>query len=115
MEVVRFEDIEVDRCTGCAGLWFDAHERERLKQRKGSEIIDSGDEKTGKQLNEIDAINCPRCTTRMVRMVDAKQHHIWFEACSVCGGTFFDAGEFRDYKSWTLMDLLRSTFAKARR
>jgi Zn-finger nucleic acid-binding protein len=32
MEVVRFEDIEVDRCVRCGGLWFDALEHEELKQ-----------------------------------------------------------------------------------
>jgi uncharacterized protein len=115
MAIVRFEEIEVDRCTACGGLWFDAHERERLKGRRGSEAIDSGDEDVGRKQNEIDAINCPRCTTRLVRMVDADQTHIWFEACSVCGGAYFDAGEFRDYKSWTPLDLFRSLFSRARR
>jgi transposase-like protein len=34
---------------------------------------------------------------RMIRIVDVDQPHIWFEHCTVCGGSFFDAGEFRDF------------------
>jgi Zn-finger nucleic acid-binding protein len=42
MEVVRFEDIEVDRCVRCGGLWFDVLEDEELRGRAGSEAIDTG-------------------------------------------------------------------------
>lgn len=42
MEPVRFEDIEVDRCVRCGGLWFDRQEREALNARAGSEVLDSG-------------------------------------------------------------------------
>jgi 4a-hydroxytetrahydrobiopterin dehydratase len=31
-------------------------------------------------------------------MVDAKQPHLWYEACTECYGIFFDAGEFKDFK-----------------
>ncbi len=114
MAVVRFDEIEIDRCTGCGGLWFDAHERERLKRRKGSAAVDTGDAATGRRNNELGAIDCPRCTTRMVRMVDVDQPHIWFERCSVCGGSYFDAGEFRDDVEVTLVDVFRRLFARPR-
>ena len=39
---------------------------------------------------------CPKCSTQMIRMVDLDQTHIWFEHCTVCGGNYLDAGEFRD-------------------
>jgi Zn-finger nucleic acid-binding protein len=42
MEVVVFEDIEVDRCVRCGGLWFDALENEELSERAGSEALDAG-------------------------------------------------------------------------
>jgi Zn-finger nucleic acid-binding protein len=51
----------------------------------------------------------------MVRMVDAAQHHIWYESCTGCGGVFFDAGEFRDFKFHTIMDLVRRFRAKPRK
>lgn len=114
METVLFEGIEVDRCAGCKGLFFDLMEAERLRDKPGSEAIDVGDAEVGKAQNENDRIRCPRDTTWMIRVVDPKQPHLWLETCSVCHGTFFDAGEFRDWKHETLLDVVRGWFAKKR-
>jgi Zn-finger nucleic acid-binding protein len=114
MEKVVFAEIEVDRCTGCRGLFFDSREAERLKKTSGSEAIDVGDAEVGKKYNETDRIRCPRDTTPMVRVVDPKQSHIWTETCPVCFGSFFDAGEFRDFKQETFGDVLKSWFTRER-
>ncbi|MDC3952590.1 zf-TFIIB domain-containing protein [Polyangium jinanense] len=114
MEIVVFEDIEVDRCTACKGLWFDSRENERLKSMRGSEIIDSGDPKTGRKNNTIPYVRCPRDGNPLIRMVDPAQPHLWYETCSTCGGAYFDAGEFRDYKNLTVLDFIKDLFAKPR-
>lgn len=114
MEAVEFDEIEVDRCTDCGGLWFDILERETLKERAGSGAIDTGDAERGKAHNAIGKIDCPNGHTRMVRMVDHEQPHIWYEQCSTCGGAYFDAGEFKDYRTVTPADLIRRWRAKAR-
>lgn len=36
-ETISFNDIEVDRCTGCKGLWFDVLKKDDLLKIKGSE------------------------------------------------------------------------------
>ena len=115
MEAITFQSIEVDRCTGCKGLWFDMKEEQRLKELRGSEQLDSGDPEIGRRYNQVGNIACPRCTAKMLRMVDPKQSHIWFESCPVCYGVFFDAGEFTDWKQQTLLDFFRDLFAKERR
>ena len=89
-------------------------ENERLKSKRGSEIIDSGDPKTGRKNNTIPYVRCPRDGNPMVRMVDPAQPHLWYETCSTCGGAYFDAGEFRDYKNLTVLDFIRDLFAKPR-
>lgn len=114
MEIVRFESIEVDRCTQCKGLFFDSMEAERLRKMRGSESIDVGAASVGKAQNTNDRIRCPRDTTPMLRIVDPAQPHLWLETCPVCNGMFFDAGEFRDWKHETLADLVRGFFAKER-
>jgi hypothetical protein len=43
----------------------------------------------------------------MTQHVDPKQRHIWYETCVECGGSFFDAGEFRDLSSLTISDLFK--------
>ena len=115
MEAVVHENIEVDRCTLCRGLWFDLLEHEALKGLADSECIDSGDPRVGKLFNVDDRIRCPRCASTMVRMVDVGQPHIWYESCSSCHGVFFDAGEFKDYKRETVADLFRALRARERR
>ena len=114
MVAVKFRSIEVDRCTGCQGLFFDQFEKEKLLALKGADAIDTGDVELGRALNPVDRINCPRCETRMIRTVDIGQPHIWFERCQDCGGSFFDAGEFKDLKHHTILDIFRDFAAKKR-
>ena len=110
MELVTFESVTVDRCTGCKGIWFDANEQRQLKEMKGSEVIDTGDVSTGKKMDKITNIKCPRCHGPMIRMVDVDQNHIDYEACTTCYGIFLDAGEFKDLKDYTMSEYLRGMF-----
>lgn len=115
MEPVVYEEIEVDRCTLCKGLWFDLMEHQRLKAVRGAESIDVGDPDVGALFNRDDRISCPRCAGPMIRMVDAEQPHIWYESCGACHGVFFDAGEFRDFKHHGPRDFFRRLVARERR
>jgi len=112
---VDFHGVEAHRCVDCQGLFFGALEKEQLQKMRGAEVIDTGDENLGREFNKVDQINCPRCESRMIRMVDGKQLHIWFEQCTVCGGSFFDAGEFRDLKHHTIGGFFRDLVVGERR
>ncbi|MEJ2088207.1 MAG: zf-TFIIB domain-containing protein [Gammaproteobacteria bacterium] len=106
-ESLRFETIDIDRCTGCGGIWLDATEKERLQELDGAGAIDTGNARLGRKYNRIQDAHCPRCDRAMQRMVDNTQFHIEFESCPTCGGTFFDAGEFRDLTDVTIAERLR--------
>src|SRR3954453_21105068 len=67
MEQVTFDSVTVDRCTGCKGIWFEANEQKWLKEKKGSEAIDSGDAAVWKKMDKITNILCPRCHGPMIR------------------------------------------------
>ena len=105
MERVQFEEVEVDRCVRCGGLWFDALEHEGLQGRAGSEAIDSGPRWQSSMHNVQGKVFCPTDGTLMIRMVNAAQPHMWVESCPVCHGSFFDAGEFTDFKEHTIGEL----------
>ena len=107
MEQIKYEGTEIDRCTICNGIWFDAGEIEQLRNKQAAASIDTGDFKTGKQSNSIDRYSCPRCSSEMIKIVDSKQRHIWYETCSSCNGSFFDAGEFRDLSELTISDFFK--------
>jgi uncharacterized protein len=108
MEKVRVRIYQIDRCTGCKGLWFDALELERLRGIKGAAAIDIGDPAVGKQQDAMEHVLCPICRTQMLRMVDAKQPKISFESCPTCYGVYLDAGEFKETEEESLLDFLRA-------
>jgi Zn-finger nucleic acid-binding protein len=94
MESVRFGEIEVDRCTACHGIWFDMLEDDRLRTIGDAAAVDVGDP-GGSSRDQQHRIDCPRCHTRLISMVDVEQPDIHFESCKFCYGRFLDAGEFR--------------------
>jgi len=114
MKKETYYDIEIDRCSNCRGFWFDEFEKSDLLQKEGIATIDDGDAETGKLYNRVDRIKCPRCDAPMIRLSDPKQPHIWFEECAVCGGSFFDAGEFKDLAEETIGDFFKALFRKER-
>ena len=102
--------VTIDQCTECKGFWFDTGEAEKLKDTFRTDFLDSGDPDVGKQMNEKRDINCPRCEKPLRLRTDPKQKHIQLETCDE-HGVFMDAGEFRDYKNETLMDVFRGVVA----
>lgn len=104
MEVIDFNGVEIDRCTTCFGLFFDHMEKEGLKNLRGSESIDIGDEFVGAKYNEILDVPCPKCKTKMNHVYETDPFEIKFESCPNCKGAFFDAGEFRDYMDDEIFD-----------
>ena len=96
-EPIVFNDVVVDRCINCKGLFFDHLERETLKKMEGAQLIDDGDEYVGARYNEILDVPCPKCKTKMEAVIHNEPFEIKFEHCPSCKGNFFDAGEFRDY------------------
>ena len=113
MEIVRYQDIEIDRCTNCKGIWFDMLEHEDLKKISGSESIDSGSAELGKKQDKQGGIICPACDVPLINMVVSAQPHISYEACTVCYGVYFDAGEFTDFREETFAESWKSIFGKS--
>ena len=103
----KHQEVEIDRCTSCKGLWFDAFEHEELKALPGSEAIDAAPATAAARKGQGSGL-CPRCSVRMIDMVVASQPHIAYESCKVCHGVYFDAGEFRDFKEETFNETLRA-------
>ncbi len=108
MEKVKFNEVEVDRCVNCQGIWFDGLEHRKLKSMPGAEAVDTGAAEVGKAFNTMESVKCPVCGIVMDTVEDTWQRHIQYEVCSKGHGAFFDAGEFRDFKTETLWDFFRN-------
>lgn len=110
MEKIDYEGVVIDRCGNCRGIWFDMLEHEDLKAISGSEVIDTGSPEQGRANDDKRRIQCPVCDQPMISMVVAAQPHIAYEACTVCYGIYFDAGEFRDFREETFAEAWKSIF-----
>ena len=107
MAPVRVENTLVDRCTGCEGLWFDALEDRDVSTESGVDTLDPEGAAPAPGRDTQKRVDCPRCHTPMIRMLDRQTREIWYENCPICYGKFFDAGEFRAVQPQTLMDAFR--------
>ncbi|HIG43212.1 MAG: zf-TFIIB domain-containing protein [bacterium] len=94
-DAVRIKNVECLRCSTCFGLWLDQTDKQEL-------------------MSAMRKIDCPRCHDAMIQMVDKDQFHIQYEACTTCYGIFFDAGEFRDLKDYTIAERLQKLRATIR-
>jgi PAT family beta-lactamase induction signal transducer AmpG len=107
MEQIVIDGTEIDRCSSCRGLWFDAGELSHFRNKEAAAVLDIGDVATGKKQNKIENYRCPRCAGPMNRLVDPEQTHIWFERCGSCHGSFFDAGELTDLATVSVSDFFK--------
>jgi Zn-finger nucleic acid-binding protein len=106
-ETFLFEGLELDRCSGCQGIWFDADEQQRLMESERAASVDTGSPRTGRKYNAVEGVRCPVCDVPMNRVTDSEQTHIEYETCSGCGGSFFDAGEIADLAHLSFGERLR--------
>lgn len=106
METVDHAGVEIDRCQSCRGIWFDVGESESLRSRDAASAIDTGDPLVGKDSNRINRYRCPRCDGGMMRVVDPRRKDVWYEECTACRGSFFDAGEFSDLNRDTVSEII---------
>jgi Zn-finger nucleic acid-binding protein len=115
MEPISHSGITVDRCTRCLGIWFDGVEHRDLKKAKGSESIDTGSAKLGREHDHMTDVNCPKCGVLMETLADTYQAHIHYEVCPQAHGVYFDAGEFRDFVKEDLGDFFKGLLATRRK
>lgn len=118
MERLDAKGVELDRCFKCGGIWLDQGELDSLMNSKGGVKdaiagLDSGpaSEPSSKR-HVVSGVKCPRDTSGLITMVDLKQTHIQYEACTVCGGMFMDCGELKDLSQLTIRERLSGIFGK---
>jgi Zn-finger nucleic acid-binding protein len=106
---VRVEDVAVDQCDRCGGLWFDAHELERvLRRRDVARILGRARAEAQAAHDDDRRGHCPRCggDGYLVRVAGPKAtFHV--DTCAVCGGKWLDGGEIDVLARTTLGDRVR--------
>lgn len=90
---VKIEQLEVDHCDDCGGLWLDQSELARLLELKAAQVrtLRRGPARTG--ANSLRG-KCPRCGTGLLRVASASNRQVTVDKCADCGGVWLDGGEF---------------------
>ncbi len=106
LKAKRIEDVEVDQCVKCSGIWFDFDELEQVLDKAVQEEL-----KNKVENNEGDddkRAACPKCggAGKMINLVNPA-HNIHIDKCTVCYGQWLDGGEYEKMKSKSIFDIFR--------
>jgi len=94
--IIERNQIELDHCLSCHGLWFDAEELELL-------FSSLEEDEMARSLQQLMALprrtiherplKCPRCRHRMDKVVVDSEETILLDRCRRGDGLWFDGGE----------------------
>ena len=87
------EDVAVDRCSVCDGIWFDAHELTQLLAEDARQVAALRRGSIHEQADEIKG-RCPREDSDLLRVFSAIDKTVVLDACPECRGIWLDGGEF---------------------
>ena len=92
MVVLEFEQVEIDYCTSCGGLWLDSGELELLLESKKEELKNLFREDSN---NTEKHYKCPICNKRMLKVYAGDKQEILIDKCRNSHGFWFDKGELK--------------------
>lgn len=93
LQATVIRGVEVDRCTKCRGVWFDARELPHLLDQKPADLRPI---RGGKFVEDVNcrSANCPRDGNELTRVCSAVNDQVILDSCSQCRGIWCDGGEF---------------------
>ena len=118
MIVLELNEVEIDYCLNCKGIWLDAGELELLlgTNSKTEEFLSSFTLDTQTKEKKL---KCPVCTKKMEKILTVGNKKVRFDKCKANHGVWFDADELEDIlKMATLgndnrvLQLFRDMFGK---
>ena len=96
MITLELEDVEIDYCTDCGGIWLDSGELEQLLNEpdKAQRLLDSF--RIDSESSER-ARKCPICDKKMQKIiVGSSKPVLLIDKCRKGDGLWFDKGELQD-------------------
>ena len=114
--ILELNNVEIDHCTKCDGLWLDGGELEVLLENSfhGSELLASF--QVDPRASEK-KFKCPICGKKMEKVLCGKDENILIDRCKNHHGLWFDKGELEDLiesggldKDDRILDLIKEMF-----
>jgi Zn-finger nucleic acid-binding protein len=94
MLILELDEIEIDFCTGCDGIWLDTGELELLfdTEAERNNLVDSLHEYPDHPEKQY---RCPICSKKMVKVYVGDEKEIIIDKCKKDHGLWFDKGELK--------------------
>jgi Zn-finger nucleic acid-binding protein len=96
MFILEFEQVEVDYCHRCGGVWLDSGELEMMGRMAGAlqcELLDALAQ--GRGASEESNRRCPICRATLAEVRTETDPPIAVDRCGEGHGLWFDRGELR--------------------
>jgi len=112
--VLELDEIEIDFCTACGGIWLDAGELDLLiEDEKEREILLSSFQKDVEHTEK--PYRCPICRKKMNKVYVGENKDVLIDKCPDNDGLWFDKGELKDViqlasKDNKIVELLNDLF-----
>ena len=89
----KIDEVAVDRCSACDGIWFDAQELIQLLAEDAKQVASL---RRGSGHEGLDGIRgvCPHDAGELLRVYSAVDKSVIIDACPDCRGIWLDGGEF---------------------
>jgi len=116
MVVLELDQVEIDYCTNCSGIWLDSGELELLFE---NEIEWDALFKTfvEDKSNPEKKYRCPICGKKMLKVFAGENKEVLIDKCSNNDGLWFDKGELKSVMELgikgghsKIVDLLKEMF-----
>ena len=118
MIVLELDEVEIDHCVECEGIWLDGGELEILLENstaKDGFLASFGRDEGSKEKRR----KCPICDKKMEKVLYGGTKNIRIDRCRKNDGIWLDKGELREIleqasygESGVVLDLLKDMFAK---
>jgi len=94
------QNVVIDQCESCGGIWFDAFELFKVKQGEAESIekIDSDSLRSSSHIDKTQLL-CPRDQTELVQFDDPQfPKDLVLTRCPKCQGFWLNRGVFTEYQ-----------------
>jgi len=94
MVVLELEQVEIDYCANCKGIWLDSGELELLleSEQERKSLFESFKEDSS---NKERSYSCPICRKRMSKIFVGEKGQVMIDKCRKNHGLWFDEGELK--------------------
>jgi len=110
--IERHNEIIVDKCPSCQGIWFDKDELKPLE--KISEPVLMEWRNIPNEYDQLTALTCPYCSDNpmMKKAEHPRDDKVIFDYCENCEGIWLDGGELEAIQKESWFSAIFNLFRK---